>query len=655
MIASCDIETCCNVPECPDYNKSHCKEGHSLHHLLNRITIIGVYDGKDYYNFGDDVEAFDLCVAKKKLELIFHGGKFDYKVLKAKGSKITPKHYFGDTLLLSHAITKNVPETFLKEYNERRLILNLDKGSKHRMGTPHSLKVLAPYFIKVQPFWETEDHNDNEYNKKDCVYTFDLYTVLERISISDDTNTYYRTYLLPWNKLLIEAELEGVLIDVPLLHKMHKEAQEALAEIEEKMHEELEQCYASYLETIILKLEQDSEARFNDYISKRDNVDMEKTKERYAASLIKKIEKLPKRFNLASPKQMLYILTYFCIDTSISKRNKEDNTYEDSEGTNKLVLKRAKVIEENKFAARLLDYREKQTEVRYLEQYIKQTVGDRIYCSFSITGTRTGRLSSSGPNLQNIKGALRAPFIIADFSKYSIYTVDSSQIEPRVIAYLTCDQAMVKLFQDGRDYHNYATHLFFPETRTTPENDIKKVHKDLRNNVAKHGDLSILYGTGPETLATMCLVRGERHIELSKAKAWVKEFKDGMSGVLSWKRGLEGYYAKGGEIRDKFGAVVTARDKRSTHMTLFNSLSQGTASKMIFNASLMAQREFWRLRIDAKPLSWVHDEVIWRFPKGREEECQKIVDHYMTCYKLQTPYGRVPLAVEGQLADRWTK
>ena len=90
-------------------------------------------------------------------------------------------------------------------------------------------------------------------------------------------------------------------------------------------------------------------------------------------------------------------------------------------------------------------------------------------------------------------------------------------------------------------------------------------------------------------------------------------------------------------------------------MTLFNTFVQGMSSRMIFNASLMAYKHFKREHIDAQPLAWVHDEVIWRFPKGKEDYCKKTVDHYMTCYKLETKHGRVPLACEGHIADRWQK
>src|SRR5688500_8466023 len=101
----------------------------------------------------------------------------------------------------------------------------------------------------------------------------------------------------------------------------------------------------------------------------------------------------------------------------VEKRDKETNEWIEKEGTDKFVLIRAKVRQKLPIAEALLRYRQKQTEVSYLKQYIEAIVGNRIHCTFNSTGTRTGRLSSSGPNLQNVKGTLRLPFSVAESEK----------------------------------------------------------------------------------------------------------------------------------------------------------------------------------------------------------------------------------------------
>ena len=143
-------------------------------------------------------------------------------------------------------------------------------------------------------------------------------------------------------------------------------------------------------------------------------------------------------------------------------------------------------------------------------------------------------------------------------------------------------------------------------------------------------------------------------LDLDTCDTLLNTFKSGMENVLAYKRNLEGNYNNGVKIYDNFGFPVTAG--ASVYMTLFNSKVQGMASRMIFHASYLAYMDLTKRGIDARPLAWVHDEVVWRFPKGMEAECQKTVDHYMKYYyKLNTPHGRVPLDVEGHISDRWQK
>lgn len=662
MRVACDLETSCGVKLCPGFglsNSSKCE--HAVHPKLNQINIIGVWDGSQYYNFGSDVKAFDQELKVRNWKIVFHSkNAFDFNTLRFKNSSVQPRDIVGNTYLLGACISDKISQKWLNSYNEKRTELNakLPPKQRHRVGTQYSLKTMAPYYLGVEPFWENPaSHDDPNYNRLDCQYTYSLDQKLMDHARQDQVLEFYERYLIPWSKLLAEAEYEGVLIDEKLLHKMYADACQDLVRQEEDIHADLGECFRAYRDRLVMEERRDSEERLEKYLAFRlkNPSKSQGVIDRYEASLAKKIEKLPEKFNLASSQQMLYICQYYGINTDVEKRDKETSEWISKEGTDKFVLKRAKVRQKLKIAETLLRYREKETEVSYLKQYINACVDGRIYCSFSIVGTRTGRLSSSGPNLQNVKGSLRHPFIIGDPNLYSIYTVDASQIEPRVIAYLTSDKDMVTLFQEGRSYHNYATPKFFPkEVAGVEEKDIKHKFPQLYKT-AKIGDLSIIYGTGKRTFQTMCLVREEMDIAIGECDRMVKNFREGLAGVMEWKRGLEEQCKRGVKIYDRFGFLVQPRDQSSIFMTLFNTFVQGMASRMIFHASLMAQREFWKLGIDAKPLLWVHDEVVWRFPKGKELTCQRIVDKFMTCYQLETPHGRVPLGVEGNLASCWLK
>lgn len=659
MIAAVDIETSCGVESCPGFGNSNASQcEHAVQFKKNKIDIIGAYDGKDYHIF-KSVSAFDGWINSNKVQIVGHGFKFDYKTLKAKGSKITPRQIVGDTQLLGSVVNVKVPAKWLTKYNEKRAKLNenLPPRQRHRVGSPLSLKTMAPFYIGVDPFWENPiDHNDENYNRLDCIYTYNLHSFLERRAVEDGTIDFYQQKLLPWAKLIAEAEYEGILIDEVCLHRMYQESLKEVKKLEDEVHKLAAPCFEVYISREIETLKRESAEKAEHYISTRlkDLSKADGVRDRYAQSLADKIARLPTCFNLQSPQQVKNIFGFFGIDMSVERRDKETNEWIETEGTDKYVLKRAKV-KGSEFATKFLLYREKVTETSYLKQYIEAVVDGRIYCNFNVTGTRTGRLSSSGPNLQNVKGALRTPFIVADPKRYSIYTVDASQIEPRLVAFYAQDEDMVKLFVDGRDYHNYATKKFFPtETYGVEEHEVKKSFVHLRKT-AKIGDLSIIYGTGARTFQTMCLVREEMDIPFEHCQKMVDSFRDGMRGVFGYKRGLEENYKRGTLVYSYMGRLVQARDDKSVHMTLFNTKVQGTASDMILHGSLMAFRHFSKYKIDAKPLMWIHDEVVWRFPKGKEKFCKDTVDYFMKAYKLETPFGVVPLDVEGKLAHSWEK
>ena len=647
MIYALDIETSCGVTNCPG------KCEHSVHPYQNKIDIIGVHDGETYTVFRT-VGEFDQFLVDTGASFVGHRVVFDYKTLRAHGSKLSPRHIVGDTQLLASIIGDKISEEWLESYNEERRARVKD-GESHRAGTPLSLKTLAPYFLGVDPFWEVADHNDTEYNRKDCEYTLRLHSRLLKEAESDGVLDFYKEYLLPWSKLLAEAELEGVLIDEKEMQKEYVQALQVLQGRKEMVERDSAVAFSEYRARELAKFRKEINDKCDDYISRRvrDPRKIDGVRERYNGSYNRRVEGFQSNINFASPKQVKEVLSFFKIDMHIEKRN-EEGEFEDAEETNKFVLKRAKVGGKE-FAGVLLNYRQAETETRYLKQYLESTVNGRIYTNFNVTGTRTGRLSSSGPNLQNVKGALRGPFVVADSSRYSIYTVDSSQIEPRLVAYYTGDAELVELFRSGGDFHSFAAKRFFPEQlRGVAEGRVKKEFPDLRKT-AKIGGLSILYGTGANTFRNMALLREEMLISEEEARKMIKDFRAGMASVFSWKRGLEQAFMNGQPIHSMHGRLVQAPKDR-LHMTLFNSLIQGSASDLILHSSLLAFREFCRRKIDAKPLMWVHDEVIYRFPKGAEEECKSIVDFYMTKHwELDTPNGRVPLDVEGHIGDRWQK
>lgn len=655
-----DIETVCNVAGCPTIGKSYGCD-HAVHFIHNKISLIGTYDGTRYLGFTELDEFIRFYQAlPQPVRIIGHGTKFDLKSLRRKGVPIPSSAYAGDTLLAASVVRKKIPADFLAEYNRRRAELNkaLPVGQRHRLGTQYSLKTLGPYYLDVDPFWEnTENHSDEEYNRKDVVYTWRLYHLFLRMMKEEGSYEFYKNKLLPWNRMLMEAEEEGILVDVPKLRDMYTQGLKDAKKLERQLQVEWKAGIEALRERKIREAQADSEKRCQSFIEKRikDPTKIESVKHRYLASLHRKVQELRDTpLNINSAQQVQEVLEYYGVDTVFEIRDKELNEWIEKESAGKYVLKRAKVRHGSPHVQTLLKFREKETENKYLKNYLDAVVDGRIHCHFNGAGTRTGRLSCADPNLQNVKGILRIPFLVADGDLFDVYTVDASQIEPRLIAYFSEDRELVLLFRNGRDFHNYATKRFFPkETRGCAEKEIKKQHEKLRRT-AKTGDLSILYGTGGNTFSAMLLLREEIWMEPSDCKALVGSFRSGMAGVLAYKERLDEALEAGHQQFNILGRPVHV-DIDKVYMTGLNTLIQGSASDLILEGSRRAREEFIRLGIDAKPLLWVHDEVVWRIPKAHREFCVDRINHHMKNYKLDTKYGVVPLDVEGHVADRWQK
>src|ERR1700733_3976899 len=159
MRFSLDIETACGVKECPNFN-SGCD--HALDPYKSKITVIGLYwedetgpqrlvlrSAEELKKFYQEVRIMD------KIEFTGANLKFDLRTLSVHGCEIKSEHWADDVNLMATCYTRKVSEDYLEWYRRTRKELNehLPAGKRHRVGNPTSLKVLAPYFLEVEPFW----------------------------------------------------------------------------------------------------------------------------------------------------------------------------------------------------------------------------------------------------------------------------------------------------------------------------------------------------------------------------------------------------------------------------------------------------------------------------------------------------------------------
>lgn len=275
-----------------------------------------------------------------------------------------------------------------------------------------------------------------------------------------------------------------------------------------------------------------------------------------------------------------------------------------------------------------------------------QTDG-RIHTSFNQVETRTGRISSLEPNLQNIPirtelGREMRRFFVAE-SGSTLIDADYSQIELRVLAALANDENMINAFNNGEDIHKTTAAQVFnlPPEMVTP----------LLRSRAKAVNFGIVYGIGAFSLA--------KDIGVS-----VKEAKDYINGYLHHFSGVAEYMDKMIETAKDNGYAETLFHRRrylpelasSNHMmrafgerVARNMPIQGTAADIIKIAMIRVCESLEKENMKSRLILQVHDELIVESPADEAEKALQIVTREMeNACEL-----RVRLVADGKIGKTW--
>lgn len=646
MLLSLDLETTCNVPECP---KKGCE--HALRPHTARITVIGVWSPtlKKVFRDGNGLTAtehlhmFLVDRFGSELELLGHNLKFDLKMLKHNGLDLT-ELYIHDTQIAAHVNLEKVSEQYLAWYRHERSRLNklLPEGYKHREGKPLSLKVLAPYFCGVPAFWESvENHDNDEYVLKDAEYTYLLKQTLETLLKEQDLWGYYTDFAMPNARELVWAEIRGIRLDLPLMAKKEAEASKRAVELKDELDQVWKPAYIAYRDLQINQLKEHYKEKTLEALKKLKKPTPKRTTaclERYATLFRNACSKVSERINLDSPSQLLWLLRdYYKLEV--------ENTDGD-ESTGKAVLETLSYRPDIKL---FLEYRRVQKLcTSFFPTYRDMQVDGILHCNFNMTGTKTGRLSSSGPNLQQVPGDLHEIFIARP--GYKLITRDANAIEPRLIAYYTEDAMLVDLMLRDGDFHS--ANAIIQMALDCDEKDVKKLYPAERK-VSKTEGLAVMYGARKKRIFVTALQHGFNW-PLAHCQTIFENFRAHYHEVFAFKEEIDGI-ALQEPITNYFGAKRRYEDPEDIYMQAFNSLVQGTASMLIQEGARRAMTELRSKCIDAHLLLLVHDELVFECPEAHIQVCEEIIERHMTSFPLPTKYGNIPLRVEGKTSDCWAK
>ena len=371
---------------------------------------------------------------------------------------------------------------------------------------------------------------------------------------------------------------------------------------------------------------------------------MSRSMEKEVRRLEKEIWKLAgSEFNVNSPTQLAEIL--------FDKLNLQPNA---RRGKAKARSTAADVLEElsaqHPLPAKIIEYREiaklKSTYVDALPKLIHPETG-RLHTSFSQTGTATGRLSSSDPNLQNIPirtelgREIRAAFV-AEKGKI-LLSADYSQIELRIMAHFSKDPVLVEAFRNGEDIHARTAQEVFGVGPMAQNAEHRRAAKAI--------NFGIIYGLSPFGLAQ------QLGIEQKEAAKFINAYFTRYRGVKDYLDNIITETRKTGVAKTLFGRIRPIPEINSPQMqlrnfaerTALNSPLQGTAADLIKLAMINIDRRLAEEKFEAKMILQVHDELLFEAPTKERAKLEKLIREEMEgVYKLA-----VPIVVEIGSGPNW--
>ena len=301
---------------------------------------------------------------------------------------------------------------------------------------------------------------------------------------------------------------------------------------------------------------------------------------------------------------------------------------------------------------------EKIIEYRHLAK-LKSTYGDgllavineqtgKIHSSFNQTVTTTGRISSTEPNLQNIpmrrqEGREIRKMFVPSNSDNILIDADYSQIELRILAHISGDEAMKEAFKSGEDIHaSTASRVFGVEkSEVTP----------LLRSRAKAVNFGIVYGMGDYSLSQ------DLHISVKEAKAYIESYFEKYASVKKYLDTCVSNAKETGYVTTLFGRrryipeinAGNFMQRSFGERAAMNTPIQGTAADIIKIAMVNVHKELKNAGLNAKLILQVHDELIIESSKSEAQKAKEILEKCMR----EAADLSVPLVTDAALGESW--
>lgn len=345
-------------------------------------------------------------------------------------------------------------------------------------------------------------------------------------------------------------------------------------------------------------------------------------------------------FKVSSPKQLSTVLFE---ELGLPAGKKTKTGYSTDSDTLEELLERHPII------CPILEYRRLTKLYNTYVKGLQNAVSDdgRMYTTFKQTETRTGRISSAEPNIQNIPvrteiGRNFRKFFTAAPGKVLV-DADYSQIELRVLASLAEDDVMIRTFSEGRDIHSETAASVFGQPAGSDDPDLRRK--------AKAVNFGIVYGIGAFSLAK------DIGTPVGVAKKYIDDYLEHFSGVKRYMERVCEDSERDGFSLTLFGRRRFIPEILSTNKTVkalgkriaMNSPIQGTAADIIKIAMINVDKRLKRELPEAKLILQVHDELIVECPESCSDAALLILKEEMESAVSLA----VPLPVDAKIGKTW--
>ncbi len=355
-------------------------------------------------------------------------------------------------------------------------------------------------------------------------------------------------------------------------------------------------------------------------------------------------ESAGREFNIDSPKQLGVVL-YDELKLEANPKKTATGQYSTRESELERLSGKHKII------ADVLDYRNavklKSVYVDQLPTYVNPQTG-RLHTHYSQTWTATGRMQSNNPNLQTIpvrkeRGrGIRAAFVARD-GDHLLLAADYSQIELRVMAELSGDEAMMDAFVNGIDIHTVTASKVYK----VGMNDVTREMRDKSKTV----NFGIIYGISAFGL------QQRLNIPRKEANELIANYFEKYPGVQAYIDKTIDYAKEHGYVKTQTGRRRYLREINSRSRTLANAAArlamnspiQGTAADMLKLAMIKVHQALSEGGFRTKMLLTVHDEIVFDMHKSEQDTVMPVIEQAM---KTALPMT-VPVVVELGTGENW--